>query len=188
MARIFAVQFGIRAVLILIAATFFAWLFDQNIPVAGVKNITYTFSEVGGPVSEPYPRDRIARESAGLQKDRPISMVEDPLYFDVHSRIDYETADIVLYFHNESVRSVQLGMRVFGDTWKTVIPSDQSRGTSGEWDTISAQFDLRDVARFQNKYTFLLSAPGLRYDPNGNESLTISRADIHLTRKPLFPR
>jgi len=188
MTRVSALLLAIRAVLILIAAAFFFWLFDQNIPVAGVKNITYTFSEVGGPVSEPYPRDRLQRETGGQQNDRPIRMVEDPLYFDVRSRIDYETADIVLYFRNESARPVQLGMRVFGDTWRTLLPSGQSRSKAGEWDTIHAQFDLRSAPRFQSKYTFLLSVPGLRYDPNGKESLTISRADIRLTRKPLFPR
>lgn len=183
------IRLTIRVILIIAAGVFFLWLFDQNLPVAGVKIITYTFNEVGGPVSEPYPRDRVQNETATASTGSSIRMVEEPLYFDVRSRVDYESADITLYLRNNSSRQVQLGARVFGDTWQTVIPSDQRRATAAEgWDTINAQFDLRTVPRHQNKYTFVISAPGLRYEADSKESIYLSHADIHLLRKPLFKK
>lgn len=181
------IRIAIRMALIIVASGFFLWLFDQNIPFAGVKKITYTFSEISGPVSEPYPRDRTHKELVGTDGTQTIRMVEDPLYFDVRSKVDYEYADIILYFRNESDRPAQLGMRIFGDTWKTIVPSGQRSGSAeGGWNTIQARFDLQQVPRYQNTYTFLISVPGLRYESKDNESLVLSHADIRLIRKPLF--
>ncbi|MBI2483731.1 hypothetical protein HYV71_00925 [Candidatus Uhrbacteria bacterium] len=181
------IRVAIRAALFIAAALYFAWIFDQQIPFAGIKKITYTFSELSGPVSEPYPRDRTQRVGIARDGSVPVRMVEDPLYFDVRSRVDYESAEISLYFRNESNKQARLGMRVFGDTWQTVIPPGQTiEAAASAWDAIHARFDLRSIARRQNKYTFLISAPGLRYQNDNGESLLLSHADIRLIRKPLF--
>ncbi len=158
---------------------FFLWVFNQNIPLAGTKIITYNFRELNGAVSELYPRVRTIDPSQEPQKEGR-TIIEDPVYFDVRTRVAYEKALVRMWYKNRSGREVSLGLRIPGTDWKNVVASSPQKSREGEWEIIEAEFDLSGIPLVQNKYTFLISIPGLQYDSRQKETVIAWRADITL--------
>ncbi len=175
-----------RIFLIACVIGFFLWIFDENIPFAGIKIITYNFRELNGAVSELYPRARTLAVAQELQNDGK-TVIEDPVYFDVHTRIAYERARVKMWYKNRSAREVSLGLRIPGIEWKNIVANSPQRSRDGEWETIEAEFDLSGIPLLQNKYTFLISIPGLQYDNTEKEKVIAAHTLITLQRKSLWP-
>ncbi|MBI4272649.1 hypothetical protein HY621_02250 [Candidatus Uhrbacteria bacterium] len=175
-----------RISLVALVIGFFLWVFDQNIPFAGTKEITYNFRELNGVVSELYPRARAVNPSEETEKEGR-TIIEDPVYFDVRTRVAYEKARVVVWHKNGSGREVSLGVRIPGTEWKNIVSDSPRRSHDGDWEILEEEFDLSEIPLTQNKYTFLISIPGLEYDSAKNETVIAARTYITLTRKSLWP-
>ncbi len=173
-------------VLILCVVGFFVWIFDQNVPVAGTKLLIYNFKDLSGVFSELYPRDRVAPDDEQTKNLRVKRIIEDPVYFDVRTRVPYEQATLRVEYQNTTTKQVSLGIRILGQEWKTSLDQNGKRSKQGEWEILESSFDLSTVPLYQNKYTFVISIPGMEYDKPEVGSILVSRATITLQRKSLF--
>lgn len=168
-----------RTFLIVCVVSFFLWIFDQNIPFAGKKNITYNPNKLHGAVSELYPLARVLNPSQESQNEGR-TIIEDPIYFDVRTRVAYRGAHLKLSYQNTSSHSVSLGMRIHGSEAKNILAQKITRDRDGVWETVEADFDLSVVPLLQNKYTFLISIPGLEYEGLQKETILAHRINITL--------
>ncbi len=175
-----------HGLLILCVVGFLVWVFDQNIPVAGTKILTYNFKDLSGAFSELYPRDRVAPDDEQTKDLKVKRITEDPVYFDVRTRMPYERATLRVEYQNTTSREVSLGIRIPGQEWKTALNRDGKRSKQGEWEVIESSFDLSKIPLHQNKYTFVISIPGMEYDKPEIGSLLASRAVVTLQRKSLL--
>ena len=173
-----------RIILFLISAVFFLWIFNENVPIAGIKNILYTFGTPSGSVTQLRPMARLAESG----KEGAISyqkIIEDPVYFDLRTPIAYDTIVVEMLYKNLSSRTVGLGIKQYPTQTEFFITPFVPLSEQGGWTVARAEISLKNIQRMPGKYSLSLSFPGLAYHPNINEYVLVSRAQIVLQRKPL---
>ncbi|MDP2630517.1 MAG: hypothetical protein Q8P56_03860 [Candidatus Uhrbacteria bacterium] len=170
---------------IAVAGVLFSIL-NYHIPFGGEKNIRYTFDGPSGMISFVYPVSRV-RDRERAQDGAPfIRMVEDPVYFDVTTSVPFDTATLDVTYENTSPIPLQMGAKQKeGDTPSILLKQFEQISRTGNWSNGTVSFDLRTSNRYNGKYTFVFSVPGLVTEKNVPGEVRLSEMTLRLKRKSL---
>lgn len=169
-----------RLFLGLIILGFIFWILDQHIPFAGKRVIEYTSGELNGIVTRPHPQDRVhTDEKRHLEK-----FIEEPIYFEVKTTLDYDAVTILVRYQNHASVPVQLGLKRSDRPGDVLLSPIQNQGSDGDWSLGKASFSLRDIPRIGGRYSFLFSMPGVQIEHPERGSVLLSHMTLTLNRKP----
>jgi len=175
----------IRGCLFLAVFVFFVWILNENIPIAGVKKITYTFGKPSGIVTQLRPMARI--EENGEEGSVTYQTIrEDPVFFDVRTPITYDMFAVEILYKNNTNRQFGFGIKQFPTQVNFFVTPFESVSMQDEWILGKAEISLKDIQRMPGKYSLSLSVKGLEYHPERNEGVRVSRIQITLKRKSLL--
>ncbi|MDO8571211.1 MAG: hypothetical protein Q7R79_00855 [bacterium] len=157
---------------------------DQNVPFAGEKILTYTFEKPHNVIGRfrPWIRYRELNSSDGT---KIVKIVEDPVYFDIWTPVRYQRARIEFTYQNRSQAVLSVGLRRSASQWDIQLQEVQSMRKEGEWTVGYAEFDLSSVELQYQKYTFLISAPGLVVEKPERGDILLKKQEVLLKRDPL---
>ncbi|MBI2644970.1 hypothetical protein HYW94_02220 [Candidatus Uhrbacteria bacterium] len=181
----FRVRLFVRICLFFGILIFFVWIFNENIPIAGIKKITYTFGTPHGMVSQLRPMARLGEQGRenGISYQ---SIKEDPVFFDIRTPISYDMLSVEIAYKNTTNKQFGLGIRQFLVQTDFFITPFEPAGMRDGWSIGKAEISLKDIRRMPGKYSLSLSVKGLKYYPDRIESVRVSHMQITLTRKPLI--
>jgi hypothetical protein len=174
-----------RICLVAAVGGFFVWIFNENIPIAGVKKISYTFGIPSGAVTQLRPMARI--EEGGKEHGILYQTIrEDPVFFDVRTPVTYNTLVVEILYKNNTNRPFGLGIKEFPTQLNFFVTPFESVGAQEGWVVGRAEISLNGIRRMPGKYSLSLSVKGLEYHPERNEGVRVSKMNIILKRKPLL--
>lgn len=157
---------------------------NYHLPFSGSKKITYDFRGPDGTISHVYPVARVRDIARGDGRTyRP--MIEDPVYFDVKTRVPYRAARIELIYENTTSIPLAVGMKLSDGGSPFDLRSFENIIQEGRWSRGSASFDLSRASYYNGKYTFAFSVPGLRTERTGQGEVRLSQMRLILERSPL---
>lgn len=173
-----------RVFLFAVSVIFFGWILNENVPIAGIKKIMYTFGTPNGIVTQLRPMARLGQNGIenGISYQK---IIEDPVYFDVRTPITYDTMSVEVLYKKHTSRQFGLGIKQFPTQISFFTAPFVSVGTEGEWNMGRVEIPLQGIDRMPGKYSLSLSLQGLEYNPKSDEYILVSRAEITLKRKPL---
>ncbi len=169
---------------ILIALVVYA--VNSNIPFAGKKILTYTFEKPHNSISHPRPWVRYQELEEYNDRKKVIKIIEDPIYFDVWTPVAYRKVRLELMVKNVSKTTLSIGLRRSSSQWDIVLQPLTILREEGDWTVGYGEFDLSDVPLQYQKYTFLISAPGLVLEKPENGYVLLARERIILERESLI--
>lgn len=74
------------------------------------------------------------------------------------------------------------------DEVEYILSSYRPQAPSGDWQTRSVTFDLTNALRYENRYGFLLSAPGLRADDAVEDWVEVKEVRVELRGKGVWEK
>jgi len=161
-------------------------IFSYHLPPNGRKDIQYWFDGPTGSVSFVYPVSRVRDRERGDDRVSYIRMIEDPVYFDVTTSVPYDTATFDITYDNTTSIPLQIGMKQHDGVSPAILLKDFEKIVRrGIWSQGSVSFDLSKANRYNSKYTFAFSVPGLVTEKNRAGEIRLSEMTLHLKRKPL---
>lgn len=173
-----------RIILCIVSIGFFGWILNENIPIAGIKKITYILGTPQGIITQVRPMARVG-ESGNDGNIHYQKIIESPVFFDIHTPIIYDTMVITMVYKHKPSRQFGIGIKQFPPQTDFFITPFTQVETRGEWIVGRAEISLKEIQRLPGRYSLSLSLPGLAYHPTSDEYLLVSRAEIVLKRKPL---
>lgn len=162
---------------------YFLLLLNAHIPFAGTKEFTYTFGELNGTLTALQPLARVE----GVVGDRsagPQLVREDPVYFDIRTRIPYDTATFQLEYQNKTPFPVSMGIKKGDEAWSFATTPFARTQKSDGWEQGILTLDLSQGVRSGNKYTFVISIPGLTIEKR-DEYVAVRTLRVTLQGRPL---
>ncbi len=178
------IRWYVRGLLFLGVVTFFAWIFNENLPIAGIKKIQYTFGTPNGSITQLRPMARLGEHGNedGISYQK---IIEDPVYFDMRTPVTYDTMIGEIVYKKHTLKEFRIGIKQFPTQTNFFTVPFTSVSTQGGWIKGRAEISLKEIQRLPGKYSLSLSIPGLAYRPNSDEYVLVSNAQITLQRKPL---
>lgn len=161
----------------------FLYILNSNIPFAGKKILTYTFEKPHNVISHFRPWVRYQEVEEKSEEKKVIKIIEDPVYFDIWTPVPYRKVRIELMFKNVSKAPLSIGLRRSPSQWDILLQPIIVVRKEGEWTIGYGEFDLSDIPLQYQKYTFLISAPGLIVEKPEYGYVFLARERIILERE-----
>lgn len=141
------------------------WLLWQAIVPLGKMTYQIDFKQQSYAIGRLLPADRVVKDN-GYQK-----LIAEPVYFSLYTPRAFNKAVVTVEFSNPP-ELVKFGVAHNKDLWnydlKTAYAKSSEKINLAENQTVSSilEFDLTRAERLDNKYTFIISAPGLNGQKN----------------------
>lgn len=179
-----SMRYVVRGLLFFASVAFFLWIVNENIPLAGIKKIAYTFGTPNGIITQLRPMARLGQ--SGVENGTSFQkIIENPVYFDVRTPVTYDTMVVEVLYKNHTSHELGVGIKQFWTQTDFFVTPFKEIGTQGEWKMGRAEISLKGIRRLPGRYSLSLSLPGLVYRPDNDEYVLVSRAQIVLKKEPL---
>lgn len=162
-------------------SAFSIFILNANIPFAGTITFEYNGGELHGNIGRLRPLDRIEYEES-RKKEKPLRIVENPVYFDVRVPIAYDRAHIQVVYRNHSPYRMAAGQRLSDRDARVILRELHTIKEDGGWTRGIVSFDLLEQKVSGKPYTFLLSIPGMRIQRREQEFIEIRTIRVELER------
>lgn len=172
----------------MMGATVAVWslvVLNHAVPFAGRKTLSYTFGKPHSDIGafRPWIRYETIKGKDGATI---INMLEDPLYFDVKTPVQYKTARVEIVFQNNSKTPLHLGVRRSSEQFNIDTQPVTIFSKRDGWKMARAEFNLRGIPLYYQKYTFLVSVGGKVLENKNDDSVLLAKLGITLERDSIF--
>lgn len=142
----------IKIVTIITGVAALGFLFWQKAAPGGAVAYETTFNGESNFIYGPYPLGRVDRLNGILQVN------DEPIYFDVYSPRQFQTAVVKLKYKNESNLPAYLGVKWPGEWSFYLVELEPS---AADWHEQEIQFDMANAWRENNVVKFMFACSDL---------------------------